>query len=369
MNFSEKREIAEAFKDSTDTYADIGGTVKRWRTGDWDQAVDIVGMQVLIGDVSRSTGLLFSLGVDRHTKRTRIQPTRLGQRILTSLKINPDNVIRHFPHHQLNPFIDLFFEQAANRDLFRPHLLTERLSEERMVQLLRDLNDFVQAVRAEAGSETFKKKIAGFERSANKNFKSVVKFIDAHFAIRSRLLILRVDFSYRKPKAWPVCNAVAAVDYAEVKAHRKLLVKHLKHSLPDKFFVDYVLKLEYGLEKGWHYHCLILLDGAQARQEVIIAKRLGEHWEKVITQGRGLYWNCNGDKRGYKSCGIGMISHDDTAAREGLVKAIHYLTKIDFFAQLQVPGNDRTFWKGCLPKPKTSQVGRPRTLTKKESTK
>ena len=186
------------------------------------------------------------------------------------------------------------------------------------------------------------------------------KFIDAHFELYSRLLILRIDFGYQKPKGWPA-KVDNTVSYDEAKAHRINLLKYLKKGLPPKSFINFALKMEFGLDKHWHYHMLVLLDGSIVREDVTIAKLIGEHWKKSITQGKGLYWNCNANKDSYKCCGIGMVSHYGTAAREGLKKAALYMTKTDYYVRLLVPGNDRIFWKGNMPKPKTTTVGRPRT--------
>lgn len=47
--------------------------------------------------------------------------------------------------------------------------------------------------------------------------------------------------------------------------------------------VGYVWKLEYGIDKGFHYHMMI--------QDINIAKMIGEYWAAVITHYRGLYYS------------------------------------------------------------------------------
>ena len=59
----------------------------------------------------------------------------------------------------------------------------------------------------------------------------------------------------------------------------------------------------------------------------------------------------------------GEVRHDDVEMREGLRKAVLYMTKPDYYVKLLVSGDDRTFWKTNTPKPKTEKRGRPRTKT------
>ena len=44
-----------------------------------------------------------------------------------------------------------------------------------------------------------------------------------------------------------------------------------------------------------------------------------------------------------------MVKHDDVDMREGLKKAVLYMTKPDYYIKLLVPGNDRKFWKTEMP--------------------
>lgn len=126
--------------------------------------------------------------------------------------------------------------------------------------------------------------------------------------------------------------------------------------------MGYAWKLEYGSEKrGFHCHLLLLLDGAKVRQDVTLARMLGEHWQQVITRGIGFYYNCNADKARYRKCGIGLIRHDDAEGMEGLQEAVKYLTKIDRCIQIFKLSSARIFGRSQMPAPKDpSAGGRPR---------
>ncbi|MCY1462462.1 hypothetical protein D9M71_802370 [compost metagenome] len=106
---------------------------------------------------------------------------------------------------------------------------------------------------------------------------------------------------------------------------------------------------------------LIFLDGSKVREDVVIAKMIGEHWNSVVTEGKGIYFNCNAKKSNYKFCGVGMINHFDLELRENLLrKAVIYITKPDYYKKIVVPGNGRAFGKGVIPKMTGARRGRPR---------
>lgn len=239
--------------------------------------------------------------------------------------------LKEFGVYQLlsGPFFDESVEDAAAR--------------------MSHLNQCVDKIRQEVKSEQFLSRLNSYQRSSNKNYKELTEYVDVLFDYYARLLVLRVDLSYSKGNS-STTQAQAARD-----------LKHLLgNARANKMFsamVGYIWKLEHGAEKGFHYHMMFFFDGSKVREDGTLAKRIGGYWIDVVTKGRGLYYNCNAVKRSYKSCGIGMVDHVDTELREGLRKALIYLTKTDLYMKLQTEG--RGMGKGNRPGPKDSR-GRPR---------
>jgi hypothetical protein len=121
--------------------------------------------------------------------------------------------------------------------------------------------------------------------------------------------------------------------------------------------VGFAWKLEYGLDKGFHYHLLLLFDGSRRQQDVKIAMDIGEYWKHEITSGEGVYWNCNARKSDYKACGVGRISRNDIELRAILKdKVALYLTKVDVILKLVMPDNHRSYGRGGMPKIKESSA-------------
>ncbi|WP_447874551.1 YagK/YfjJ domain-containing protein [Serratia fonticola] len=127
-----------------------------------------------------------------------------------------------------------------------------------------------------------------------------------------------------------------------------------------KACVGYVWKLEYGRYRGFHYHLLVFYDGARVRQDVTLARLLGEYWRDVITAGAGHYHNCNANKARYRFPGIGLLHYTDTAKRKGLNIAVRYLCKVDTYARLTLPNGARSFGRGEIAHSSAIRRGRPR---------
>ena len=125
--------------------------------------------------------------------------------------------------------------------------------------------------------------------------------------------------------------------------------------------VGYVWKLEYGADKAFHYHMIFFLDESKHHQDIRIAESIGEIWKDEITNGKGIYWNCNAKKKNYeksKRIATGKIKHDDHELRENLNHMASYLTKPDYFVKLTLSDGARTYQRGG--KPKKIKAGRPR---------
>ena len=104
---------------------------------------------------------------------------------------------------------------------------------------------------------------------------------------------------------------------------------------------------------------MFFLDGSEHREDITIAQDIGELWNNEITQGDGLYWNCNANKEKYKNLGIGMISHHEEDLRDNVIATAMYLVKKDYLIRsVMFNSKNRAFSKGQIPQ--KSKSGRPR---------
>jgi len=324
----------------------------------WTTSEDVRLLDKLSIKLTRTSGELFSVKINKFNNRNYIHGTKLGLEFLSALRIDTSLIKHHFPFHKANPHIDLIIRHIDSRKLSQLTSFFNALFNDEVVKWVDVLNGCVEAMRKEANGLKFKMAVNKFQRVSNKNHKELMKYIEMQFEAHSRLLVLRIDLGYRKPQGWPL-KSESPVQYDDVKKHWTALLKFLNAKIPD--LTGFAYKLEYGLEKLFHYHLLVLLDGSKVREDVTIAKIIGLAWND-ITVGKGLHYNCNDNKYMYKSCGIGMINHNDHELREGLKMAAAYLTKTDYFIKMVAPENGRTFGKGNMPAPKFTNKGRPRKL-------
>jgi hypothetical protein len=307
------------------------------------------------------------------------------------------------PFHEFNPCLDVFVKVAQRVFLMNaPHLIEfsnilpiiqkmithfasdddfpiKHIEENIPRQLskkflLKQLSEaLLKEIKQETKSLGFKKKLNNYNRVPVKNFKSLTTYINGLFDEKNaRLLVVRLDLSYGLKDRSSITEEEAYEEYLQAKKDRENLFDNIWNNEIFKHLVGYAWKMEYGLDKGFHFHILLFFDGSKVREDITIARIVGEYWEKDITGGRGLYHNCNTFKDDYKEkLGIGMINYYDTELRDNLINEVAaYLVKTDLYSRVIIReregkngkrDNARTFGKSAI-KAKNHNRGRPRTL-------
>ena len=185
--------------------------------------------------------------------------------------------------------------------------------------------------------------------------KSIEKYIDTLHERYSKIMAVRIDLGYTK-------EHVKNMDLADIKKDVKHLLDN-RRGKPSLFQdqIGYVLKYENAQEKGPHTHALLLFDGQKVHKDAFLADEIGKYWRDVITNGDGVYHNCNREKELYEKCGIGMIDHSDKTKISILKeKVIPYLLKHEqSIGPIKKSDKERSITKGIAPKCK-SNAGRPR---------
>lgn len=191
-------------------------------------------------------------------------------------------------------------------------------------------NNLVDKVRTLAKATRFSSILAERRRQAADRFRDYCKYVDSLHDAVANLIVIRVDLNYKTAHAHTVGFTQAKRDIAHFFANRR-------NNGIFEGLVGQIVKIEYGIAKGFHFHFLLFFDGSKRnpRGHSYFAKVLGEYWRDVITQGRGEYWNVNGKIREYRKkgiCGIGPIHASDTDLRHNLKeRVVGYLCKLDQF--------------------------------------
>lgn len=303
-----------------------------------------------------------------------IKTTILGYDLIRISLIDMSEVQRHFPHHEANPYFQAFEAVKARHHVASWHTyllpdLRRAMSWSAGRAFIDEFIRFTADLKAELTSTSLKNQVNNFVRLSRKNYRSLLSYIDALFKKHSKLVVIRLDLGYAKQLSGFDRNG-PILEYDQVKDHRSIFFRSLGGFLKEKIskdcLVGFAWKLEFGERKSWHYHTLVILNGQEVREDVTIARLIGEHWLSTTGQ-TGVYHNCNASKGRYKRLGIGLIDHANADLRDGLTKAAAYMVKTDYYVRMVAPGNGRTFGRGVMPRTAGKRSGRPRKSTQKPS--
>lgn len=215
------------------------------------------------------------------------------------------------------------------------------------------INKLIRKLDELINSEPYKQIRRNRADKSKHQYKRCTKLVTRLREIYSKLLILRIDFSLKDQE-------FNAASLEEIREYLSKLLKrfHFDTALPE--IVGYIWKLEFGEQKGYHYHCIFFLDGNKYQKDTYYADQIGQVWQQ-ITEGDGIYFNCHRDKFKYRHLAIGMARHDDQEFFNNLDQVLIYICKQDqFLIEKSLNGeNIRTFQTSVIPK-EAKPLGRPR---------
>ena len=187
------------------------------------------------------------------------------------------------------------------------------------------------------------------------NVSNLHAMIDQMFQQFSKVLVIRLDLYFQYDLAHTMSHDNAV--WYLTKLRNNMRNNQLFNSM-----ITYMAKLEYGLDKGWHFHVCFCFNGQQVQNGQYLAMQIGQYWlDTIVGQNLGLYYSCNSRK--YDKSGIGMIDYRDIDKINIFKNIIAYLCKIDETTLDQftgLPKTPRTFFRGKLVSMPETKLGRPR---------
>ena len=154
-------------------------------------------------------------------------------------------------------------------------------------------------------------------RKEQRRYNSACAVIDSAFETDSRVVVVRVDLSYREGKS--------SAQRINSDLNRLMLNARSKPSI-FKHQIGNIMKLEKGNNDNYHAHALFTFRGHNVRNHIYKADQLGKYWRDTITKGDGLYHNCN-TKEYDKNC-LGVIERSNVDDVEALKEnVLGYLCK------------------------------------------
>ena len=215
-------------------------------------------------------------------------------------------------------------------------------------------NMFVGTLREDWKRNNRQAKVNARTKENKARYEEYCRYIDALFKKRARLMVLRLDLFFQKKYR----DNIDVFDMTNKLDH---LINNAPNNQLFEFWEGYIAKLEYGIDKGFHWHIIIFFDGSMKNgmSHIYWAKKIGEYWVK-ITKGRGGYWNVNASVDHHEKwgqCGIGVINRKDADKRKNLKHIVGYLFKETQYFRPKEGPKVRLFRKGNFPK--KSKRGRP----------
>lgn len=329
-------------------------------TAEDDLLRDLKHIETVVLQVLCSRAQLFSAVVHKRSE-VAFQATPLGKQLLVVLKRGEAEFSCYFPLYKLNPYVGLLFkcaERFASPWLFSS---ASNIFPGEVQQAVVLMNDFVAEIRQEAADVEFDRGVKGFVKSERKRAESLDQYIDALFEKHSRMVVIRLDLAYETGFFSDRKDLLSHL--GQVKADWAKLQRDLHQGIPIPGLLGFACKLEYGHLKGFHFHLLLFYNGADYREDVTLARLVGEYWWRDVTKGKGRYYNCNKNKANYLFPGIGIIKWNDAVLVSNLKAYVApYLVKTDYWLMFSSECG-RSFFRGNMPKLVGVKRGRPRFLT------
>lgn len=353
MNEFEKMVVEDSLLEKSIVYVDDDKGSVGTLTRDWVLSEDVLQIEYIVKGLIKTDEEIFTVRFSVIKSAWTVHAKGVGPSILRMLNSELFNLGPAGDIYCANPYVELFIRNATKLRLVDVQDTLWGVDKTELEQRVRDFNYFAISIQQEARATPFRDTTKEFQRLANKNCAGLIKYFDRHFELRSKLVFLRIDLGISK-------SSNDSVSYEEIKRYKNSLMAYLKKKYSKEIFLGFAWKLEYGIEKGYHYHLLLIFNGRHVREDIVIAKLIGDHWNDVITSGKGVYHNCNANKFDYKYLAIGTINQFDVELRSNLNNVATYLTKTDYHIKIVAPNNDQVFRKGNMPTLPTHRFGRPR---------
>lgn len=181
-------------------------------------------------------------------------------------------------------------------------------------------------------------------RRAMENKESLNFYVNTLLKKYKRLLVIRIDFSYKTEYASSITEHEARSDLSRLFSNRR----RNKDLIPD--LVGYICRIEWSEKTRYHFHVMLFIDGDKRMKDAHISYKTGLYWENVITKGRGRFYSCNYSSQGYDRCGIGMIHYSNPIEVSNLMDcALSYLYKKDQYLLAHSVGHRKNVWTGQMP--------------------
>lgn len=235
----------------------------------------------------------------------------------------------NFPLSSFSPYVTTFFQK------------TEEMKLSKAVELL-------QAIQVALRQPDFKKNIVQNRKQYREKQTQLSRYINSLFAYSPKLLVIESDLSYLEEWDYNrVDEAIKSQRIEQVQSERNKLITKLKQKYK-KDLIGYIWKLDYSLEKNFHYNIILFLK-VDSQTGNDIDDFIKQAWTE-ITDSKGIHLNKNCHNFGSNESN----QIEDKEKRKALLDRALHLVRMDYSIKMKLQTVDgkslHTFDRGQTPK-------------------
>lgn len=341
MNNKLKNEIGTALTDCAVLIIEHDGKLMPRYTLESNYVMSVFGIAHLAEKIVRTSEQPFSIQTNKFTRGKQIAANKLGRHLINALNTDVPAIRSFFSTHEFNPYFELFVRHARDRDLDYGITIQNAYTKEEITRANDTLQGFVNALRQEGQSASFKTKLRSFQRNPNKNCQSLNRYLRKTLTHHAKIRITQLDLSYQQD-ASSLIIIPPMMSAQTVKAHREAFLKLLKKSEVSEHLIGYAWKMESSAVKGFLHHMMLVLDDASISKQSTINEVLQKIWGEV-TEGNGLLVDCSTLTPSCKSECTGLLEHSSKGAWAMIRKICIQMTLTDNYIKLNLPNGGRSF--------------------------
>jgi hypothetical protein len=156
--------------------------------------------------------------------------------------------------------------------------------------------------------------------------------------VNYHLSVLRFDLGYAKYYCYLELSAEQAIIFEDVRSHRRALRRFLKRDLSKMLpagackGMAFGINLEYGPEKGYHFHVIVILNGNVVCHHAVITDMICSHWNCRITHGKGGSYSCFRSE--YVRPSIGSLRYNEDKLGTLESRVVPYVMQPNFYMKM-----------------------------------
>ncbi len=264
---------------------------------------------------------------------------------------------RACPHLEYSPLLSRVIRTAHDLGLeFQPlskpsdlWLSPGKWAKPDLMSQAKVFDELLSRVSAEGRIPSVALETRRWRAQADADFRSATTYLDACLRDASQLFVLRMNLGDWGALLADRARLPLVGDVQDIKRRFSRFAKELSRGAPQAT-VGYLARLDFGPQKGFFFHVVILLRAAEARRAVDWCERLGSRWVALSPDGQGAFTGCNWVFHD-PAAKIGLIDSGSAADRVAMERfVLSYLTLPSQYARVRLNARQRVFSRGTLPK-------------------